>query len=615
MKKRTLTALLKRGVKKKIAKKMAEEDLLLRTIMKFSEDELEKYCSKEEARRLYYKLRGTVPPEIKEQRDHKNIIRSIFRNAGFTRVISVSDKEFTFRERTGDIDDIFIYENIIVLAEYTTSSPPKISTHVFKKKVLFDKITNNKEEFIDFLKATFPTFKDTLDKKYSPSQCELRILYCSKNNVLDEHKVHLPDVLFFEYPVVEYFSSITKLIKESSKYEMFSYLGVDYNRIGDRVIGGKKGKSEEFEGHLLPEVHSDFKEGYKIVSFYIDAKSLISRAYVLRKEGWKDHDGLYQRMLLKSKIDSMRSYLFNEERVFINNIIVTLPEDQIKLFDTDGNLVKPEDFKDKAPVKIQIKEGFNIIGLVDGQHRVYAYHEGKDKYTEKVTELRNKQNLLATGIIYPESESEPERLKFEAKLFLEINANQASARSELKNAIKLLLDPFLTVSIATSICYSLSLKGPLASHIKRRFYERKKLPTTSFIQYGLQPLVKLSGDDSLFSLWEIDNKDMLLETKDHNLLEKYKRFCVEEINKLLIGYKMNIPDELWTTNQNKSKFLTVTSINGLVNCLRLLIENGKTGDIEYYRNKLKGIEDFDFKAWKSSQYRRLGEKLYEDYFE
>ena len=611
-----MLALLKRGVKKKIAEKMAEDDLLLSTILKYNEEELKKYCSnREEARILYFKLRKTVPPEIKEQQNQKKSIRKIFRNVGFTRVNSVSDKEFTFQGRTGDIDDIFVYKNIIVLAEYTTTSSSKISTHLFKKKVLFDLINKNKEEFIEFLKDKFPSFNETLDNKYSPSQCELRILYCSKNNVLREHKNQIPYVFFFDYPIVKYFSSISNIIKDSSRYEMFSYLRVDYDRIGDRIIGGRRGRSEEFEGQLLPEMHSDFKKGYKIVSFYIDAKSLISRAYVLRREGWKNHDGLYQRMILKRKIDSMRSYLFKEGRVFINNIIVTLPENKIKLFDAEGNLVKAKDFKEKAPVRIQIEEGFNIIGLVDGQHRVYAYHEGKDKYTEKVTELRNKQNLLATAIIYPESESESERLKFEAKLFLEINANQASAKSDLKNAIGLLLDPFSTVSIATSICYLLGISGPLESHIQRSFYEKKKLPTTSIVQYGLKPIVKLSGVDSLFSIWDNPRKEELKEGVDHDLLIEYRMFCADEINKLLVGYKKNVPIELWTTNQKKSKFLTVTSINGLINCLRLLIENGKTGEIEYYTNKLKGVEKFDFEAWKSSQYRKLGQRLYEDFFE
>ena len=76
------------------------------------------------------------------------------------------------------------------------------------------------------------------------------------------------------------------------------------------------------------EEKSSFKEGYKIISFYIDAASLLKRAYVLRQEGWrkKENVGYYQRMLDSKKIVGMRRYLSTEGRVFINNIIAQLIE-------------------------------------------------------------------------------------------------------------------------------------------------------------------------------------------------------------------------------------------------------------------------------------------------
>ena len=65
-------------------------------------------------------LRRKPIPEELEKRNHRMDIRSVFRNSGFTKVLSVSDKEFTFKGRTGDMDDVFVYENIIVLAESIT---------------------------------------------------------------------------------------------------------------------------------------------------------------------------------------------------------------------------------------------------------------------------------------------------------------------------------------------------------------------------------------------------------------------------------------------------------------------------------------------------------------
>lgn len=558
------------------------------------------------------KARKKPTPEELEKKNHRKEIRWVFRNSGFTKVLSVSDKEFTFKGRTGDIDDVFVYENIIVLAEYTTSTT-HLSNHLLMKKILFDHINENKNEFIDFFEENFETFKETRDQKYTPSQCELVILYCSKNKLEKKHKEHLPYVKFFDYPVLRYFLSISKIIKKSSRFEIFNFLGLRYNNIGEKVLKPSTGKSE-YKGHILPEEHSSFEKDYKVVSFYMDAESLIDRAYVLRKEGWRNVDGLYQRMIVNSKIKGMRKYLDKEGRVFVNNIIVALPNEKTKLLDKNGNTVETNTFDRTLPVTIQIEEGFNLMGLVDGQHRVYAYHEGNDEYEEKISILRKIQNLLVTGIIYPTELDENKRLEFEAKLFLEINANQTGAKSDLKQAIQLLLKPFSTIAIAKSVISMLNNKGPLETYLAEYFFDKGKVPTTSIVSYGLRPIVKLSGEDSLFKLWKNPNKEDLIKEKNHKLLQEYREFCTEEINKLLIAYRKNIPANLWTTNQKISKFLTVTSINGLINCLRLLIENDKTDEIDYYQEKLKKISEFKFEDYKSSQYRVLGEKLYDDFF-
>lgn len=81
-----------------------------------------------------------------------------------------------------------------------------------------------------------------------------------------------------------------------------------------------------------------------------------------------------------------------------------------------------------APVTIKLPDKPNSIGIIDGQHRVFAYHESKDDDAD-IAALRIQQNLLITGIIYPEGISDLEREKFEAKLFLEINSTQTNAKS------------------------------------------------------------------------------------------------------------------------------------------------------------------------------------------
>ena len=174
-----------------------------------------------------------TPPDVLEKRNYRKDIRTIFRNCGFTKIPSVSDKEFTFEGKTGDLDDIFIYKNIVVLAEYTCSGTKhqKLSDHLYKKKIIFDIINKNKQEFIKFLENKFEEFKKSREQKYSHSQIHLIILYCSKNRLERRYKEHLPYVKFFDYPIMQYFLRISKIIKKSCRFEIFNFIGLNYNEI------------------------------------------------------------------------------------------------------------------------------------------------------------------------------------------------------------------------------------------------------------------------------------------------------------------------------------------------------------------------------------------------
>ena len=103
--------------------------------------------------------------------------------------------------------------------------------------------------------------------------------------------------------------------------------------------------------------------------------------------------------------------------------------------------------------------------------------------------------------------------------------------------------------------------------------------------------------------------------EDYDLLNDYKDFCVEQIRTLLIGFKANIDKDNWKVDRmDPNAALNVTIINGIINCLRLLVENGKTGDVEYYKSKLSRIKGFHFKSFKSSQYRKMGQAIYDRCF-
>ncbi|HSC54092.1 MAG TPA: DGQHR domain-containing protein [Phnomibacter sp.] len=571
---------------------------------------------------------------LKEQRAQEKEIITILSNIGFVRIPGIEGKEVVFDGRSTEMDDIFFYENIVLIVEYTIGDP---GTHLLKKKIFYDKINSDKRAFLNFLNTEpkLASFKSSYDKninsKYSLNEIQVRILYASKKDIQIGHRALVDNVIFFDYHIVKYFSSLTKVIKKSSKYEFFDFIGVPFKNIADNIKSSSKKTSETFSGHILPEEKSSFEEGYKIVSFYIDAESLLRRSYVLRQNSWKqiENVGHYQRMLLPKKITAMRKYLVDKNRVFINNIITSISTDKIRLYDNEKNelkLLPNGQFKeshssDVTPASIEINNESNIIGIIDGQHRTFAYHEGNDTYERVIATHRKIQNLLVTGILFPANESPEKRLKFEANLFLEINANQSNASSQLKQEIELMINPMSSIAISKRILLGLNKSGPLGNLIEQYWYEKGKLKTASIVSYGLRPLVKIEdikAKDSIFSVWKNAEKGKLKrkDNEEFSLLTNYIEFSVEKIRDLLIAFKTKLQPEQWKTysKSNPKGILSVTFINGVLNTLRLLIQHNKVATSQAYMKQLDGIDKFTFKKYKSSQYRKMGEDIYDKYF-
>lgn len=570
----------------------------------------------------------------KEQREQKKEIRDIMKRIGFSRLLGIDGREFIYDGRTSELDDLFVCENVIVLTEYTIGDP-----HLLKKSVLYNKINYNIGNFVRFLidNNIYDSFSDEFNNKICPkytiNQLKLRILYCSKKTISQEHKDNVKDIIYFDYHIVKYFKSLTNVIKFSAKYEFLEFLKINESDFGDNILSSTTGTTNCFSGHILPEEKSSFKEGYKIISFYIDAESLLKRAYVLRQEGWrqKENVGYYQRMLDSKKITSMRRYLSEEKRVFINNIITTISENDIKLYTDknrqneisigeDGNFVGSSNHTNITPAFIDIQDKCNIIGIVDGQHRTYAYHEGDDNYEQYIAHLRKIQNLLVTGIIFPKNESKENRLKFESNLFLEINANQKKVGQLIQQEIQLQTMPFSNIAIGKSILKILNEHGSLANLIEMYTYEKGKIKTASIVSFGLKPLIKVDKQktDTFFRIWENEKKDDLTQKdcQDYALLSDYQKFCATRINEVLSAFRVCLDSTMWQTYNAKTSIgiLTVTFINGVLNLIRLLIENNKLASFESYRSRLNSIKEFEFKRYKSSQYRRMGEDIYNQYF-
>lgn len=551
-----------------------------------------------------------LTPEKKEQKAHITEIRRIHTQSGFERLAGVN-KDIEYHGFPGEFDDIFVYKHIILIGEYTTlKSSSEIGKHIKKKGYLYREILKDTSKFVAFLKQTFPDFLNKVSGDYHNDDFIVKIFYASKNSIDETHKQQIDFITYLDYPILKYFLNVVGAVKNSAINEILNFYGFKYEEILGTPQGGK---SSAYHGSVLPEKHSNFPTGFKVVSFYIKPLDLLQRAYVLRKHGWEDSQILYQRMISKGKVEAIRKFLKENKRVFINNIIVTLPS-KTQLLDNKGKTIDVRALKNTEPACVQIPDEYNSIGIIDGQHRVFSYYEGAP-HEEIIKDLRSRQNLLVTGIIYPDDISPLERVKFEANQFLEINSKQTNAKSDLKQAIGLIINPFAPASVGKRIIDKINESGPLKGQFEVYFFDTHKIKTTSIVSYGLVPIVKLSGDDSFYSVWDHLEKEKLKEGNNKDILDDYISFCTKEINEFLLAVKLSISSEKWTPDKKiKGRVLTTTHINGFIICLRQLIENNKLSDTDDYKKKLKNLDAFDFKQYRSSQYGRMGRDMYEKYF-
>ena len=181
------------------------------------------------------------------------------------------------------------------------------------------------------------------------------------------------------------------------------------------------------------------------------------------------------------------------------------------------------------------------------------------------------------------------------------------------------MNPYSTLAIAKAVVQRLALSGPLKGLLQVNYFDAPGLiKTTSIVGYGLKPLVKFDGDDTLFKLWKNPDKTVLKSGTGAGLdaLRKdYVDFCATKINDLLVAAKMEQGEDKWRINETtKNAVVTPTLVNGFIVCLRRLVEAGQVSAIANYRQSLTGLNGFHFKTYKSSQWKALGDAIHKKYF-
>lgn len=545
----------------------------------------------------------------------KKKIVTTFQSSGFT-YIPTNDNEMYIDCRTVEVDALFIYENIWLICEDTTTKPSNIRDHIRTKNEAFGIIKKNIDFFIDELVKLFPD-KETQLKKYDSQRIKAFGLYFTKEEIelSDDDYRRFSELIFVQPKTLNYFQWISQCIRHSARNEVFRFLGIKNTDIGP--ISSATSSAEIIAPIIYPKSFTGLKNNVRIVSFMMSAEDLLNTCYVMRKDNWSDSIWLYQRLIDKTKIQKIRSFLETKGEAFYNNIIVGLP-DGVRFRDEKGDYKSIDQIGYlEGDCRLVFPKEMNSICVIDGQHRIFAHYEsGVDSRQEQtISALRKELHLLVTGLVFPKEMSEEERVRLQSEIFVDINSNAKLVPQNVLLQIKRIQNPIADESIAQFVIEKLNKQGVFQNLLQISTLDEGKIKTASIVRFALRYLVSINpadGRQSLFTYWT-GNKDDLLAMKN-SAIEEYVKYCDQTLRNYFGAIKKNLRTQ-W--DDPSSKLLSVISINGFIIAFtRQLAING-VRDFAFYDSIFNGWNcDFskDGFEYTSSQYRKFSTKILREAF-
>lgn len=541
-------------------------------------------------------------------------IRSSFTDAGFT-YFSTLDKHFPIGTRTVELGYLFLYENIIVICEDNTKQKKDID-HIRNKNESFAEIRNNKTAFLNWLSNTFPE-KATMVKQYRPERYFLYYIYISQTEleITEDEKNRYSNLLFWDPETLSYFNRMAQCIQHSARYEIFRYLGLKNDEIG--FSGSEGGKTTIKAPIIYPQEATGLHNGVRVVSFMMSAEKLLRTSYVLRKDSWEESMFLYQRLIEKDKVKSIRAFLAQKGEAFYNNIIVALP-DNVTFEDDAGTPILVENIGDFQHCKLVLPDEMNSICIIDGQHRIFAHYEAPatEKYELQIAPLRRQLHLLVTGLIFPTEMKEPERKQIQSQIFLDINDNTKKVAPNVLTHIEMVKDPFSDIGLARRVIERLNKKRVFLNRFELSALDESKIKVASIIKFALRYLVTVTpaeGKTSLYAYWQ-GNKEAF-QQKDEASLNDYIEFCANSID-LYFSAIRDAFKSSW--NDPASKMLSVISINGFIIAFNRQLNKYGVSDYPFYSSCLRKLSiDFSKNGfpYTSSQYRKFSGRILAEAFD
>ena len=453
---------------------------------------------------------------------------------------------------------------------------------------------------------TFPDER-ALVEKYHVDRYQVFYLYIPQNelNLTADERALYEKLLFVEPETLSYFNKMAQCIHHSARYEIFRFLGIKDEHLGNSSSEGAKTTIKA--PIIYPEDVTGLRNGVRIVSFMMSAEKLLRNAYVLRKDNWEESIFLYQRLIEKEKIKSIRAFLASKGEAFYN---VTFEDDS-------SNPIPKDKIANFQHCKLVMPDEMNSICVIDGQHRIFAHYEApsKDKYESKIAVLRKQLHMLVTGLIFPAGMSEADRKQIQSEIFLDINDNTKKVAANVLTHIEMLKDPFSDIGLARRVIEKLNKQRVFLNRFELSSLDEEKIKVSSIIKFAMRYLVTIKpadGKTSLYAYWD-GNKEAL-QKKDESALNAYIEFCAKQIDIYFSSVK-DVFKAAW--NDPQSKILSVIAINGFIIALNRQLSKNGVGNHDSYNRYFQNMNmDFSKEGfpYTSSQYRKFSSQILRDAF-
>ena len=147
-----------------------------------------------------------------------------------------------------------------------TCGQKKDKDHIRKKNESFQEIRNHLKEFLDWMIETFPDER-ALVEKYHVDRYQVFYLYIPQNelNLTADERALYEKLLFVEPETLSYFNKMAQCIHHSARYEIFRFLGIKDEHLGNSSSEGAKTTIKA--PIIYPEDVTGLRNGVRIVSF------------------------------------------------------------------------------------------------------------------------------------------------------------------------------------------------------------------------------------------------------------------------------------------------------------------------------------------------------------